>query len=451
MFDGFPHHRGLSRDTRRRWIFRHDSPLTAKTGPSPSAVRIMVDSLRVALLVESSHGFGRAVLQGIAQYAKACGPWTFFYEERGFDDPMPKDLARWKPDGIIARISTRGLARELRRLRVPIVDLYEQYEVDRHPRVLVNRPAVVRLAVDHLRECGLQHFAFVGFPGATFSEELGRLFAEYVALWGFSAQLYDSSVSRGTARLGTIQAQTLRQAESLATWLVRLPKPVGLLCCNDMRAHQVLAVCREHGIAVPDAVAVIGVDNDEVRCDLATPSLSSVDPNAFRIGYEAAELLNRVVRRQRRSRPTVVVDPLGIVPRGSTDIQAFADPEIAPLIAYIREQACRGLSVDDLLKRFGLSRATMDRWFLGILGRTPHAEIVRVQVQRVRELLATTDLPMKRVARLAGFARVETMYRAFQRATGETPAGYRKSTHRRSTSAPAAVGDITDETERTRR
>lgn len=387
--------------------------------------------LRIALLVESSHGYGRAVLRGIAEYAKAYGPWVFHHEERAFDDPLPAGLARWRPDGVIARVTTDRLARQLQRLAVPVVDLYEQQPRSGRRRVLVDNRAIVRLAVDHLRECGLQHFAFVGFPGVRFSAERARRFAECVALWRFTARIFVPPSPGKATRLAAIEADALRQADALAEWLRRLPKPVGVLGCNDMRAQQVLAVCAERGIAVPDDVAVVGIDNDEVRCDLAAPSLSSVDPNAFRVGYEAAALLDRTVHDPRRVRRDVIVEPAGVVRRRSTDVLAFADPGVADVLRQIREQACKGLSLERLVRQTGLSRATLDRWFLKNLGRTPHAQMVRVQMQRVRELLATTDLPLKQVARMAGFSHVETMYRVFRRATGQTPADYRRTTSTR--------------------
>lgn len=388
--------------------------------------------LRVALLVESSHGFGRRVLQGIAAYAKAHGPWTFHHEDRTFDDPAPSGLRAWKADGVIARVATPRLASQLRRLRVPVVDVYEQNLLRGYAGVVVDHQAVVRLAVDHLRECGFQHFAFTGFPGASFSRERARLFAEYVALWGFTPHVYNPPARGKPVGLAKIEADARRHADSLATWLCQLPKPAGLLACNDMRAQQVLTVCGERGIEVPDALGVIGIDNDEVRCDLSAPSLSSVDPNAYQIGYEAAALLHRMIQRQKRTPRTIVVKPAGVVSRRSTDVLAFANPEIADAVRYIRDHACRGLKMEDVLRHAKVSRATLDRQFLKYLGRTPRAEIVRVQVQRARELLATTDFPLKQVAHLAGFVHLETMYRVLQRVTHQTPSQYRRATSRRS-------------------
>lgn len=388
-------------------------------------------ALRVALLVETSHGYGRRLLQGIAAYSKTHGPWTFHHEERAFDDPAPAGLKQWRPDGVIARIVTPGLARYLGNLGVPVVDLYDEELCD-CSRVGVNNREVVRLAIDHLRECGFQNLAYVGYPNARFSLERARRFSECVGLWRLTPHMYLPSKHGPAKRLAAIDADEMRHPESLAAWLRGLPKPIGLMACNDMRAQQVLSVCAEQGIAVPDTIAVIGVDNDDVRCDLADPSLSSIDPNAHRVGYEAAALLHRLILGQRRTPQTRIVDPLGVVRRRSTDVLAFADPEIADVVRYIREHAFKGLTVERLVKQSGVSRATLDRWFLKYLGRTPHAEITRMQVQRARELLSTTDFPLKQVARLAGFAHVETMYRVFEKATHQTPTEYRRATSGRS-------------------
>ena len=244
----------------------------------------MGNTLRVALLVESSHTFGRTILQGIAAYAEAHGPWIFHQEERAFDAPMPQGLKAWRPDGIIARIALPPLARQLRNLHVPIVDLYEQNLLKDCSRVTDNHRAVMCLAIDHLRDCGFQHLAFTGFSDAAFSRERARCFIDYVTTCGLHPQVYDLPTSNRPRGLAAIEIAIRRHANRLAQWLQGLPKPIGVVACNDIMAQQILTVCREQGIDVPNKIGVIGVDNDEVRCKLSSPSLSSVDPNAHRVG-----------------------------------------------------------------------------------------------------------------------------------------------------------------------
>ena len=391
---------------------------------------MMGKPLRVALLVESSHTFGRTILQGIAAYAEAHGPWVFHQEERAFDAPMPQGLKAWRPDGIIARVAMPQLARQLRRLHVPVVDLYEQNLLKGCSRVTDNHRAVMRLAIDHLCDCGFQHLAYAGFPDAAFSRERARCFVDYLTICGRHPHLYVLPTSGKPRGLAAIEVAIRRHANRLAQWLHKLPKPAGVVACNDIMAQQILAVCCEQRIDVPDVIGVIGVDNDEVRCKLSSPSLSSVDPNAHRVGYEAASLLHRMVAGRCRTPRSIVVEPAGVVARRSTDVLAFSDPDISDVVRYIREHACEGLKLSAVLAHAKVSRATLDRHFLKNLGRTPRTEIMRVQVQRVCELLATTDLPLKQVARRCGFLHLETMYRAVWRATAQTPTEYRRATSR---------------------
>ena len=392
----------------------------------------MAKPVRVALLVESSHVFGRKVLQGVAAYAKMFGPWQFHFEERAFEDPVPAGMRRWKPDGIIARITTPQVARQIRGLGVPVVNLYEQLAIEGQSAVFVNHEAVVRLAVEHLRECGFQNFAYVGYPNAVFSERRAVFFCEWVTAWGFAPHVFQVRSTGRSRGLQMIEAESLRREASLARWLRKLPKPIGLMACNDMRAQQVLALCNEEGIGVPDTVGVIGVDNDELRCDLVAPSLSSVDPGAHHAGYEAAALLDQRFRGNPPPAGPSLIEPAGVVRRSSTDVFALDNPEISAALHYIRENACGKLSIRDLLKYSGLSRATLDRQFVKHLGWTPRAEITRVRVERVRELLTTSDLPLKKVAHLGGFPNLQMMYRALRKTVRQTPAGYRRTTSRRS-------------------
>lgn len=389
--------------------------------------------LRVALLVESSHAFGRNALQGIAAYATAHGPWVFHQEERAFDDLMPRGLKNWGADGVIARITTTKFARQLRRLSVPIVDLYDQGLLEDSSRVTDDHRAVMLLAVDHLRACGFQHFAYVGFPHMVFSQERGRCFAEYVAACGFEPNCFTLPSSGDSCGLAAIEAAIPRHAGALVRWLRELPKPAGLVACNDMLAQQILVICSEHGISVPDMLGVIGVDNDEVRCDLSNPSLTSVDPNAHRIGYEAAALLHRMIRCRRLAPQELVVEPTGVVTRRSTDVLVFADPDVSDTVRYIRDHACEGMTLSAVLRHAKVSRATLDRQFQKLLGRTARAEMTRVRVQQALTLLSVTDLPLKQIARRVGFAHVETLHRLLQKATNQTPTEYRRVTYCRRT------------------
>jgi LacI family transcriptional regulator len=203
------------------------------------------------------------------------------------------------------------------------------------------------------------------------------------------------------------------------------------MACNDIRGQQVLTACRAIGVAVPDEVAVLGVDNDEVLCDLADPPLSSIIPDTRRIGYEAAACLDRMMCGEPPPGPTTVIPPLGVVTRRSTDVLAVDDRALAHAARFIRERACEGITVQDILDGIPLSRSVFERRFLKTFGRTPKAEIVRTQLRRVMQLLAETDLPLKQIADRTGFEHPEYMSAAFKKRTGLTPGVYRRSVRER--------------------
>ena len=193
-----------------------------------------------------------------------------------------------------------------------------------------------------------------------------------------------------------------------------------------------LTVCDQAGIAVPDDVAVLGIDNDEMQCEACTPALSSVDPDAARTGYEAAALLDRMLRGEPPPRARLFGTPRGVVARRSTDVLAVADRDVAAAVRFVREQACDpDLEMQDVVDHLCVSRSTLDRWFLKWLGRTANEEIDRVQLARVKELLATTDLSLEKIAPRCGFEHLESLCRSVKRITGQTPGEYRKANMRK--------------------
>jgi LacI family transcriptional regulator len=381
---------------------------------------------KVAVLVESSRGYGRGLLHGVATYVREHGPWTIHNHERRLYDVAPEWLRRWRGDGIIARVASRRLAGQIARLRVPTVDLLGLHHIKNVPVIITDHRAVARLAADHLLDRGLVHFAFCGFAGIHFSEKRAEYFGEYLAERGYSASVYADPAPPRQDDAASIESENLPRAADIAAWLKSLPKPVGLMAATDDRAHHVLNVCGEYGIAVPDEVAVIGVDNDEMLCDLCDPPLSSVALNPMKVGYEAAALLDRMMRGKPPPKGRILIPPLGVVMRRSTDVLCIADPDLAAAVRFIREHACEGIAVDDVVRRIHLSRSTLKRRFAVILRRSPNEEIQRVQLDRVTQLLCTTRLPLTKIAASAGFRHVESLCKLFKRKIGMTPGHYRK-------------------------
>jgi LacI family transcriptional regulator len=266
--------------------------------------------------------------------------------------------------------------------------------------------------------------------GTFYSDARSQIFERIIRQAGFPCFVYQPPrASRRLLRPEREQQGWLYE-EDVAHWLQTLPRPVGLMACNDTRGQQVLNACREVGIAVPDAVAVVGVDNDELVCELCDPPLSSVVPNTRQIGYEAAALLDRLLRGEKPPRQLVWIPPLGIVTRRSTDILAIEDRDIAAAVRFIRDNACNGITVAEVVRRLPLSHATLERQFHRYIGRTPKAEIIRVQLERVKQLLAETNLSLKEIASQTGFTHTEYLSALFKSKTGQTPGQCRKSVRR---------------------
>jgi LacI family transcriptional regulator len=385
----------------------------------------------VALLVESSRAYGRSLLHGVARYVRAHGHWLVLHQERMLGDDAPPWLSRQACDGIIARIDNRRLLQTIQKLAIPTVDLLSRYEVPGIPHVGQNDRAIARLAGEHLRERGFRCFAYCGFAGAGYSARRRDAFVAWAREAGFEPRVYEGTPDAANVDTGTLEALGLLRESALQTWVGSLPRPVALLACNDARGQHVLTACRACGIRVPEELAIVGVDNDEVLCDLADPPLSSVIPATERIGYEGAALLDRLMRGRRPPARPLLFDPLGVMTRLSTDTLAVEDRLVAAALGLIRAGACQGLNVDGLLEQLAarsllVSRSTLERRFADVLGRSPKDEILRVRLGRVKQLLMDTDYPLTTIARLVGVAHHEYLSAQFKNQTGETPGSFRK-------------------------
>lgn len=381
----------------------------------------------VALIVETSIHYGREVLRGVTRYLRAMRPhqsWSVFLEQRELWASPPPWLKEWRGDGVICRKTSPALAKALASAGVPFVDLNDQSPVPDVPRIESDHAAIGAAAADHLLDRGFTHFAFCGFSDQAWSVGRRQGFTDRLSSRGHSCDVWQSPWTGPHAHPWEAE-----QGE-IATWVKSLPRPLGLMACNDMRGQHALDACQRVDVAVPEEVAVVGVDDDAVLCNLCHPPLSSVVPNAQRVGYEAAALLDRLMKGEAAPDGPLYVPPLGVTTRQSTDVLAIEEPAVASVVRFIRERACQpGFSMKDVLRHVGatapMSRSLLERRFRQHLGRSPQAEMRAVQVKRVKQLLAESDLPLAEVASLAGYAHPEYMSVAFKRETGQTPGQYR--------------------------
>jgi LacI family transcriptional regulator len=374
-------------------------------------------------MVETSTAYGRTLLMGVSQYIREYGPWNVYIEQRSLQDPAPPWLDHWDGDGIISRASTPQSARQVVRSGIPTVDLNDQVRNLGLPQIHSDHAAIARMAAEHLMERGFRHFAYFGFPVFEWSVRRKEAFARCIRDAGH--HFHENRVTP-RASWGHQQASWQEEMKNVARWIKRLPKPLGVMAGNDSRGKQLLDACRRAGVAVPEEVAVIGVDNEELACQLALPPLSSVIPDAFRVGYEAAALLDLLMKGRPTSEPLRYIPPLGVVTRQSTDVTAIPDPRVAGAMSFIREHACEGIGVEDVLDHVLISRSVLQHLFREILGKTIHDVITDVRIQRVKQLLAETDLPLAAIAERTGFSYSEYLSTVFRRETGRTPSSYRR-------------------------
>jgi LacI family transcriptional regulator len=370
----------------------------------------------VLLFVETSREFGRSLLHGIAKYSRWHGHWRVYQRPVALDSSLP-DWRDMKIDGAVAR--DVKVAQSLVRSGFPVIfvqhsrDIYENF-----PGITTDASSIARMAAEHFLERGFQNFAYCGLDDYAWSRNRGLFFRQWLGQAGHKVHTYKQPKTPDK-RLWKEEQYVL------SDWLVSLPKPVALMCCNDDRALQVVEACKLASLHVPDHVAVLGVDNDVLVCDLADPPISSIALTAEAAGFEAAELLDRLMKGEKMAGQRIVVFPTYLVTRVSTDIVAVVDPEVAAAVRFIREHADRAVQVKDVVNATTVSRRVLENRFRAVLQRSIHQEIQRMRVNRIIQLLVGTDTSIKEIALRSGFDSAWHIARYFRRVVGVSLREYR--------------------------
>lgn len=369
----------------------------------------------VALIVETSNAYARGVLAGIRKFAAERPRWSLYLAEHSRHETDFSWLAGWDGHGVLARIENDETARFIRELGLPTVDLSAKRSAPELPCVETDDDVIARWGVEHFVERGLRHLAFCGDERFGWSVNRAAAFTEHARRRGAVPHAF------------ALQPSGMRSQdrERLAGWLRRLPHPVGVLACYDIAGQEVLEACKVAGLRVPDEVAVIGVDNDELFCNLTSPPLSSIQPDTMRTGYLAAEMLDAMMAGRTLEPGVRPIKPLRVVTRQSSDIFAVDDPLVGAALRFIRDRSDSAPTVAAVLRHVGLSRRALDSRFVRLLGRTVHAEIVRARMAHVAELLTSTDWTLPQIAERLAFGHSEYMSVMFKKHTGVAPGAYR--------------------------
>jgi LacI family transcriptional regulator len=389
---------------------------------------------RITLVFNANKVYDREIIRGVGEYLqKSRTPWDVYLDEDYLWRMRTFDV--WAGDGVIADMDNPEIEQATRRLTVPVVGVGGSYHrIEDYPPatyVATDNQGIAAAAYAHLKEKGLHTFAFYGLPPSSYhrwAAERERAFRACVEADAFECHVYRGFETRPDSWPEAV--------EQLASWLRQVPKPLGIMATTDSRARHILQVCDQLEIMVPDEVAVIGVDDDDVACDLSPTPLSSVGQACREMGYRAARLLHHLMSGYPVVREPQVVAPTGVVARQSTDCHQLNDAYVMQAMHYIRKFACRGIKVEHVLEYVGLSRSSLEKRFRSERGHSIHREIHNARLARVCYLLKHTDKPIADVAECCGFLSVQYLYAMFKKHMGITPLGYRTGT----TDQPASSG-----------
>jgi len=376
---------------------------------------------KVVLQIDISDMYGRGIVRGISNYSQQLGQWYLvhnnmeYFDSTGLFDPARPD--KWLADGIIS--DNCHLPEMVKQLDIPAIawDTFEA--VDDMPKIEADGRAIAQMAIKHFMDRNFSQLAYCGFEGMDWVKKRGEFYWQCAKARGYDAACYEMKAPKD----GLLWEEEL---EKLGTWLNSLPQPLGLLTCNDDCAKRVLDACRLASIGVPDDVAILGIDNDDMVCLPIEPPLSSIALDFEKAGFEAAELLDKLMKSQEKpANQCIAISPTYIKVRRSTDTFAVDDTEIKMALQYIREYSHKAISVPDVVEAACLSRRGLEYRFKSVLGRSINNVIRTQRIIKITEMLIETNLPISQIAYELGFSSIEHISRFFGKEKGITPSGFR--------------------------
>jgi len=381
---------------------------------------------QIGLYIEKARAFGRGICRGVIDYAQENGFTIRFLTTADLQKGRLSDC-----DGFIARITDDKIARRLLATGKPVVDVYYAKPRPRIAIVKTRHESIGRLAAEHFIDRHFNNFAYCPFGAGRTSIYCRQAFARRLKRDGFNCVVYGSD-NEPTYQLNDLEIinddiRPPRDAKRLLNWLKTLPKPVAVFCPSDLRAWQIVHLCRSANIDVPSEIAVLGLDNDVLLCGISRPMLSSIDPDAHMIGWRSAELIDRQLAHGIPSKQVIVqIEPKGIVARTSTENYPLDPPWLSDALIYINREAKNRISAQDVFQKLGLSHTSVVRAFRSALGTTVQQVIQATRLKESERLLSETSLGLEEIGRRAGFASTTYFMQCFTKAHGISPGSWRK-------------------------
>ncbi len=373
----------------------------------------------VAALVETSLAPGRDILKGISDYASQHGPWKLYLTPQHINTPPPDWFSAWQGDGIIVRLHDSQSAKAVADKNVPVVDVLGISTRHKYPIVHTDNNAIGRMAAEHFRERGFVNFAYVGLSDENWSSERQVAFRDRLLEEGFDsfAMLWQERSER--------QISFMNRVQQLATWLETLPLPLAVFVCDDLRTLVVRDAVQQIGLTVGGDVALLGVGNDSLICNLFAPALSSIDAGHYRVGYEAAALLNHLMKGGNSEPRRIMLPPRGVVTRESTDFVAISDEALRRALTFIRDNATRKIGLKDVVEVAQVSRSVIQRRFRKHLNRSIHQCIAEERARRAILMIRETGDSIENIALAVGFQYAQSLNKTLRTLYGRCASDYR--------------------------
>jgi LacI family transcriptional regulator len=375
----------------------------------------------VVILIPQSREFERGLLRGIAKYSRMHGPWAIYMKLPDYKVDQPRFLTyvkQLRPDGFIVRIPFSGKLEDIVSFKKPVIVTDTEKPVAGLHSIEPDCELPAQLITEYFCNKGYINFGFAGFTNSYWCLLRGRYLKQALIA-------KHRSLSQHFCRINGDYLPAEEQ-NKLIQWLSALPKPAAILTTNCDLARHVLEACKIASILVPEQAAILGFDNDPLTCELSSPSLSSISYNFEHAGYEAARILDRLMAKQRMPIQKIVVRPMEIVIRESTDISLIENFDVANALSFIQQNSKKILQVDDVVAAANTTRRSLERKFHTILNRSIYMEIIQVRMKRAAQMLCETSLPISEIAAEFGYSEYRYFSRCFKSIMKMSPSSYRK-------------------------
>lgn len=380
--------------------------------------------IRLILLTDFTESFSYHLLKGVLAYSRNHEPWVVCrmppsYKNIYGIEGVIKWAKKWQADAIIGTFNSDDNVDLFRQNGIIAIAQDYKSRFSNIPNITGGYREAGRMAAEFFINKGFRHFAFCGYRDTIWSQERCEGFYEYIAAQGFGNNFY------------SYQEQSLDdlwfyEAPPLLSWLKSLPQPTALMACDDNQGNHITEICKVNNIRVPDKIAILGVDNDEIICNLSDPPLSSISQNIARGGFEAAEMIEHLLNDEDAICKDIIIYPVNIVNRHSTDFYPTTDAYIHTVLKYIHQNLAADITVSDIVKQVPLSRRLLEIRFKQVTQESIHKYIFNLRMERFAQLLLASDAPIAEVAEQVGIDNLKNLSRQFKAIKNVTPNEYRK-------------------------